>query len=178
MCCKLLGISERGVRDGEPYAFDKPIGTWCPHATKRGCGIYPTRFRICREFQCGWLLGVGEDADRPDRSKVIVNLVKRPRGYAVVLFEAIPGVTKTHRRARALLARFLSGLRAGARPEPETEALVGRLEEVSVRGVAGDRTVYPRLGPARSEPVSNQVTKRDVGPWQTTEPEEEGLAGR
>lgn len=57
----------------------------CPHLTGGGCGIYQTRFKICREFLCGWLLFPELDENwRPDRSGVLILQVAQaslPKAY-------------------------------------------------------------------------------------------------
>jgi hypothetical protein len=58
LCCKIMSVKE----------FDKPVNTWCKHATKKkGCGIYETRPHMCRIFQCGWLHQNMPAEFRPDR---------------------------------------------------------------------------------------------------------------
>ena len=65
MCCKLMGVQF-------PEAL-KVQGKWCEHCDKgRGCLIYEQRPQPCRDFECGWLQGIGVDAMRPDRSHVIL----------------------------------------------------------------------------------------------------------
>ena len=76
LCCKVL----------EATALQKPAGIWCKHCLPgKGCGIYETRFPICRTYFCGWhtLAMLGEDW-RPDRSGIIVSPRKEglPPGYA------------------------------------------------------------------------------------------------
>jgi hypothetical protein len=53
--------------------FKKEQGIVCAHCTGRGCGIYETRYAICRTFHCGWRYAthLGEEW-RPDRSGVLV----------------------------------------------------------------------------------------------------------
>jgi hypothetical protein len=53
--------------------FKKDAHVPCAHLTAQGCGIYQTRFKICRAFLCGWMLSseLGEDW-RPDRSGVLM----------------------------------------------------------------------------------------------------------
>jgi hypothetical protein len=47
MCCRVLDIAELG----------KPAGTDCRHCAEGGgCGIYPDRPVVCREFHCGYLV--------------------------------------------------------------------------------------------------------------------------
>ena len=53
--------------------FKKDSHVPCAHLTASGCGIYQDRFKVCRQFLCGWLLSaeLGEDW-RPDRSGVLL----------------------------------------------------------------------------------------------------------
>jgi hypothetical protein len=85
-CCSDLEI--------DTPEFKKPGGTPCAHLTTKGCGIYTTRFPICRQFLCGWLLFPELDKDwRPDRSGVIILQVAQasipplyqPAGHGVQL---------------------------------------------------------------------------------------------
>lgn len=53
--------------------FRKPAGTLCAHHGGDGCGIYATRYPVCRAFLCGWLLFPELDPDwRPDKSGVLI----------------------------------------------------------------------------------------------------------
>ncbi len=64
VCCHSLLVKE----------LDKPAGILCKHCLPgKGCGIYETRFDICRTFHCGWrqVPQLGE-AWRPDRSGVLM----------------------------------------------------------------------------------------------------------
>jgi hypothetical protein len=51
--------------------IQKKSGATCKHCTATGCGIYETRYPICRDYYCAWrcLEMFGEDW-RPDRSGV------------------------------------------------------------------------------------------------------------
>lgn len=63
VCCLALRIDE----------FAKPAGTLCQHCTGTGCGIYETRYEVCRGFLCGWRIVTAlGDAWRPDRSGVLI----------------------------------------------------------------------------------------------------------
>jgi hypothetical protein len=74
--------------------FKKDAHLPCAHLTENGCGIYQNRFKICRQFLCGWLLSreLGEDW-RPDRSGVLMMQVPqndlpepyRPAGHGVLM---------------------------------------------------------------------------------------------
>lgn len=77
ICCEVLSIDTR--------PFKKPAGIMCHHNRGGGCGIYDTRFPICREWFCAWRLSnTLDDSWRPDRSGILVELVTDglPQGYA------------------------------------------------------------------------------------------------
>jgi len=50
----------------------KAPGEPCVHATPAGCAIYEERPASCREFNCSWLLGLGDLSVRPDRVGVVL----------------------------------------------------------------------------------------------------------
>ncbi len=86
LCCIELPIETPELR--------KKAQTPCSHLTSKGCGIYTTRFPICRQFLCGWMLFPELDADwRPDRSGVMILQVPQvsipkiyqPAGHGVQL---------------------------------------------------------------------------------------------
>ena len=76
VCCMALRVIELG----------KEAGPYCRHCIPgKGCGIYETRFEICRTFLCGWRL-VPELGDqwRPDRSGILImtqETAKLPEEY-------------------------------------------------------------------------------------------------
>lgn len=52
----------------------KPTGKLCRHCeVEYGCRIYHKRPKSCREFQCEWLKGLGDDRCRPDRAGVVMD---------------------------------------------------------------------------------------------------------
>jgi len=64
-CCVELKV--------ETPEFRKKAQAPCADLTTKGCGIYDSRFPICRQFLCGWRLFADlGDAWRPDRSGVLV----------------------------------------------------------------------------------------------------------
>lgn len=70
-CCKTLEVVE----------LNKPPGKWCQHCSiGKGCKIYFERPQSCHEFRCEWLKGFGEEQDRPDRVKVILDYIKLQEG--------------------------------------------------------------------------------------------------
>lgn len=63
--------------DGQPFALHKPKGVACDLLNdngRAGCSIHDDRPKTCSSFFCGWLLGLGADDARPDRSGVIVTV--------------------------------------------------------------------------------------------------------
>jgi hypothetical protein len=67
VCCMALRIDE----------FAKPAGTLCQHCTGTGCGIYETRYEVCRGFLCGYrMLPALGDAWRPDRSGIMIRVLE------------------------------------------------------------------------------------------------------
>ncbi len=86
LCCIELPIETPELR--------KKAQTPCTHLTGKGCGIYTTRFPICRQFLCGWMLFPELEADwRPDRSGILILQVAQaslpkiyqPAGHGVQL---------------------------------------------------------------------------------------------
>jgi hypothetical protein len=52
----------------------KAPGVACAHCTAQGCGIYETRFPICRSYFCGWHgLPELDDSWRPDASGLVLS---------------------------------------------------------------------------------------------------------
>lgn len=72
---------------------DKPQGEWCRFCQIKGggCEIYELRPQPCKDFVCGWLGGIGTEAMRPDRSKVILATREpMPDGRRVLLAHVDP----------------------------------------------------------------------------------------
>lgn len=66
VCCTALAIETPQLR--------KAPGVACRHCTAQGCGIYETRFPICRSYFCGWFgLAELDDDWRPDRSGILLS---------------------------------------------------------------------------------------------------------
>ena len=83
VCCMALRVIE----------MDKEAGRYCKHCLPgKGCGIYETRFEVCRTFLCGWRLVPQLDAAwRPDKSGILMlrqEVDKLPEAYRA----AGPGV--------------------------------------------------------------------------------------
>lgn len=126
MCCKVLDVDHTvgtpewreaaAKRHGEPLPddmmemFSKPGGQWCQHADRSvGCTVYPKRPLVCRLFKCLWLMDIGHEEHRPDRSKVILTQEGKsdgPFGIIVCVYESYPGTS-----ANPVVTRLLRPLR-------------------------------------------------------------------
>lgn len=65
-CCKTHGIAE----------FAKGNGEWCKKCTVNvGCSIHnQIGFPLeCAEYKCFWLAGKGDEGDRPDKLKIVMD---------------------------------------------------------------------------------------------------------
>ncbi|NNM75203.1 hypothetical protein [Enterovirga aerilata] len=85
LCCKTMSVRE----------IEKPNNVWCRHVRNHtSCEIYETRPHSCRVFNCLWLRGVGTDAMRPDRSRVVLveaeDEAGGPKGVAAILDPSRP----------------------------------------------------------------------------------------
>src|SRR5690606_25608786 len=101
VCCKLPDIPELG----------KPLDRWCQHVNLRrhapGCSIYgsPDRPAACSAFQCGWLAGLGEEGDRPDKLGVLIQPTVQNGNENVLAFvEFRPGALASPRVQKILEA--------------------------------------------------------------------------
>lgn len=98
-CCKTHEVVE----------IKKPRGVWCTHCDiGKGCRIYLERPQACKSFRCLWLRGVGDERDRPDRSKVVWGYgpwITETRLIATAV-EMVPGAAErpfAQRTAKAVL---------------------------------------------------------------------------
>lgn len=92
-CCEFLGLE----------AFDKPPKQKCPHQLDQAraqpefrlgllkgcCTIHTTKPDSCKKFACGWLAGMGRNADRPDKLGLMPVLWEE--GHTLVIYETKPG---------------------------------------------------------------------------------------
>lgn len=77
-CCKPLAVEE----------LEKPPGEWCMHCDiGKGCRIYEGKPSSCSEYRCEWLKGFGDEASRPDHTKVILDYFKHPNGLPEGTFQ-------------------------------------------------------------------------------------------
>ncbi len=83
VCCFVGEVKEFG---------HKPAYSPCPHQVTRGCGIYPERPSVCREFECVWLSGQGRTDDRPDKLGVFLTFVESDFGRICQIHEVLEGM--------------------------------------------------------------------------------------
>lgn len=117
LCCTALAVPE----------LDKPNGVPCEHLTTAGCGIYEDRPESCRQFECGWLTGMGDLSVRPDRIGAVLHVEDGglgPDGLALMVYTKIGD--ESYKRSR-----YLSRL---------AERAVERGRGVVV--VAGDKRIF------------------------------------
>jgi hypothetical protein len=100
-CCYLLPVEE----------LNKPLRQMCKYANK-GCTIwapkeleseYPDE---CRKYRCAWILGLGEEEDRPDLSGVLVDIRKGPCGLGLYAIEVVPGTPEKRESIKLALERI------------------------------------------------------------------------
>lgn len=84
-CCTMLGVTE----------LHKPVNAECEHVCERGCSIYDSRPRTCRDWSCDWKNGLipGEDL-RPDKLGVIFDLRLEGCDPILCLWEVMPGAAQ------------------------------------------------------------------------------------
>lgn len=100
-CCTALAIAE----------LDKPAGVPCRHLRSDGggCGIYETRPKACREYECGWRIGAGTLEQRPDHVGIVMSPIGpgNPGHPGAAVHELWPDAFDD---AHDLLARVANGL--------------------------------------------------------------------
>jgi hypothetical protein len=64
VCCTWPTINKPEIQ--------KSSGATCKHCTAGGCGVYETRYPVCRSYYCAWrTVDIFGDDWRPDRSGVM-----------------------------------------------------------------------------------------------------------
>lgn len=97
LCCSVLRVDELGKR----------AGVDCVHQRGReGCAIHATRPSICRAYECLWLQGGLEDAERPDRTGGVVDLETTGIGLRLGIREVRRGAFDESPALQAIAARY------------------------------------------------------------------------
>ena len=98
-CCTVLRVDELGKR----------AGLDCVHQRgEHGCGIHLTRPSICRRYECLWLQGGLEDAERPDATGGIVDLETVGAGVRLGIREVRRGAFDESPALQAIAERYRS----------------------------------------------------------------------
>jgi hypothetical protein len=77
---------------------------------KGGCGVHPTRPRICREYECLWLQGRLTEGDRPDRLGAVLDLLSEGGTARLAIREARPGAFDQSPRLAEVAESFRSSV--------------------------------------------------------------------
>ena len=68
VCCEYMPIKVLAKS-----AFTPCANLVSPLKECENCTIYAERPKVCREYSCMWVVGHGDDEDRPDRCDVLVD---------------------------------------------------------------------------------------------------------
>jgi hypothetical protein len=104
-CCELLEIVE----------LEKPRGILCQHCTSgKGCAIYATRPKECRDYECGWLAHDDIPNElRPDRCGFILGTTHDKR---VVLIHVNERKMREQKRRVTQLYKFAGRIVRSGKP--------------------------------------------------------------
>lgn len=78
----------------------------CQHCdVGSGCSIHEVRDQMCRDFECGWLMGELDEDDRPDKVGFLIELLS---GVPVALAITAPGRNDlVHNKTETLRAQYV-----------------------------------------------------------------------
>ncbi len=93
-CCTTNAIVE----------LNKPVRTHCRYECDTGCRRYKTRPQSCRDFNCMWILGLGDESGRPDKIGLFVEDRDsgHPLGQQLFVKELFYGAAQTEKGAAYL----------------------------------------------------------------------------
>jgi hypothetical protein len=127
----------------------KPLGAWCAHWKREsGCDIYESRPGACRSFQCSWIKGRGEEKDRPDRTKVVI--------------DSVPPLVEEMNENVLRMAEVSVGALGGAYARQMTESMLHRGVFVMHMYLGGKRRLYWPRSKVLQKAVYNQLTSFGV----------------
>lgn len=137
-CCTALSVKE----------IEKPVNVPCANLCKTGCGIYATRPKSCKDYQCAWLQGVGHVLDRPDKTGVIFDAPSDPgdRIYARELWEGAADrpinahIIRVFSHAALVFVLCRGGARRVCGPEAAIRALIERARKAGHNLVPKDNS--------------------------------------
>lgn len=135
-CCKTHPILE----------LNNPARVWCPECNiAKGCKIYDSRPQGCRDFTCQWLMGGGEESERPDKVKVVVDYLDLPMfGETTMVHEVTEGALQNLFAQRVLKRR------------------IGMKKPVCFLPIIGNNTLYVPKGGLTLFRKFGQINNRDT----------------
>jgi len=86
VCCTMTSIGDRLINGTR---LIKEGGKDCPllNNTCTGCSVYEIRPKTCRDFNCSWLQGYGDEKDRPNKNGILVYEQNINNGHWVIFLE-------------------------------------------------------------------------------------------
>lgn len=136
MCCKTMGVP-----DLEPT---KKPHQWCQHCQiGKGCGIYETRPKTCKEFECVWLQdtrNLFDESCRPDRVGVVIVPADDGMGLIAHCDPSRPTAWRNEKILARLKVCAKGGYLAAARAGPRYWVITPTTEwEVTPDNVVADK---------------------------------------
>lgn len=83
-CCTAIGV----------HSLNKLPGQKCKFVGDSGCKTYPNRPQECRQFYCFWRFGYMDEADRPDKSGIVLNPRQMNDVSFLMVSESRPGAVE------------------------------------------------------------------------------------
>ena len=90
VCCTEEGRLDFSFNEN---GFIKEDNKTCPYldTTCNMCGVHKDRPKVCRDFDCSWIYGFGEEKDRPDKSGLLVYEQNINNGHWIIFLETEKG---------------------------------------------------------------------------------------
>jgi hypothetical protein len=94
VCCVRPEIPELGKAMDAPCVYLNP-----DTGSEHGCMVFgqQSRPRVCGGFSCAWLMGLGEEDDRPDKLGVLMQPTLREGAWVLAFVEDRPGALRSER---------------------------------------------------------------------------------
>ena len=144
VCCVALTV--------DSPEFQKHSGCTCVHALPDlRCGVYPSRYPVCRAFECGWrIFKWVRPTLRPDRTGVLVTAYGESgtAGQGVVIYLLEPGALEAEGLAETVAAAVAGGVPVMVGipgPPGHTYGFVGVTDEISGAVRARDKPAVLRI---------------------------------
>lgn len=168
LCCRVLRVEE----------LAKPAGRDCVHQRREGgaaggCGIYPSRPAICRDYRCLWLQGGLEDDERPDRIGAVVDLEIAGMGPRLAIrearrgsYDASPALQRIAERYRDTMPVRISDAEDVMNPDRPFRVLLADGVEHRVEGETVEIHRRGVLERTRRLPWAERLARRLANRWR------------